>query len=85
MSDKGSVLVERWVMRGEQCLECGDYGGHDSDCSAYVPPERFTHLLRFYDVDTLEDLVEAQAQHIARLQARLPQLRDEFQPVPRQG
>lgn len=43
--------------------------------------ETIDRLMRFYDVTTLEALVLAQDQHIERLQAKLPPLRDE-QPRP---
>ena len=39
--------------------------------------EQIDVLLKFYAVDTLEALVEAQARHIEKLQAKLPPLRDE--------
>ena len=43
-------------------------------------------LMRFYAVDTLEGLVEAQAKHVERLQAKLPPMRDERPGyVPREG
>jgi hypothetical protein len=34
--------------------------------------EEIDQLLRFYSVDTLEGLVEAQAQHVEKLQAKIP-------------
>ena len=40
-------------------------------------PGEFAQLMRFYSVSTLEDLVRIQSQHIERLQAKLPPLRDE--------
>lgn len=39
--------------------------------------EQVDALLRFYAVDTLEGLVEAQARHVEKLQAKLPPMRDE--------
>ena len=42
-------------------------------------------LLRFYAVDTLEGLVEAQAKHVERLQAKLPRIPDQFPRTPREG
>lgn len=33
-------------------------------------------LMRFYSVETLPDLVKAQAHHIEKLQAKLPPIRD---------
>lgn len=42
-------------------------------------------LYRFYNVSTLEGLVDKQARHIERLQAKLPPMRDEFPRTPREG
>lgn len=39
-------------------------------------------LMRFYSVDTVDDLIAAQAKHIDRLQAKLPPLRDEMPQEP---
>ncbi len=39
--------------------------------------EDMDRLLKFYAVDSLEALVEAQAHHVERLQAKLPPMRDE--------
>jgi len=35
--------------------------------------EEIDQLMKFYAVDTLEALVEAQARHVEKLQAKLPQ------------
>ncbi len=42
-------------------------------------------LARFYGVHTKDALIEAQAKHIEKLQARLPPLRDEQPRNPREG
>lgn len=39
--------------------------------------EQIQQLKRFYGVSTLEELVLIQAQHVERLQAKIPPLRDE--------
>jgi hypothetical protein len=40
-------------------------------------------LMRFYSVETLAALIDAQERHIVKLQAKLPPLRDEFPQTPR--
>ena len=47
--------------------------------------EQIDVLLKFYAVDTLEALVEAQAHHIEKLQLRLTPLRDEQSGRVREG
>lgn len=47
--------------------------------------EHVDALLKFYQVDTLEGLVEAQAAHIERLQKKLPPIPDQFPRTPREG
>ena len=42
-------------------------------------------LMAFYDVDNITDLIRRQSEHIARLQAKLPPMRDEFPRTPREG
>jgi hypothetical protein len=42
-------------------------------------------LLKFYNVKTARELIEAQAKHITELQAKIPPLRDEFPRSPRRG
>ena len=49
-----------------------------------VSPE-IAQLMKFYSVETMEDLVAIQARHVERLQAKLPPPRDEFPRVPREG
>ena len=52
-----------------------------------TPPQEDTIavLMRFYGVKSIESLVEAQANHIVRLQAKLPKSRDAFPRTPREG
>ena len=52
-----------------------------------TPPQEDTImvLMRFYGVKSIEALVEAQADHIVRLQAKLPKPRDAFPRTPREG
>ena len=52
-----------------------------------TPPQEdtITVLMRFYGVKSIEALVEAQADHIVRLQAKLPKYRDAFPRTPREG
>ncbi len=40
-------------------------------------PDDIAHLMRFYTVASLTELVRIQSQHIDRLQAKLPPIRDE--------
>lgn len=47
--------------------------------------QEFQDLAKFYDVDSLEALVRIQAEHIERLQAKLPPTRDAFPRTPREG
>lgn len=42
-------------------------------------------LCKFYNVEGLEALVDAQSKHIERLQSKLSPLRDEFPRTPREG
>ena len=42
-------------------------------------------LMRFYNVSSIPDLIDAQAKHIERLQAKLPPTRDAFPRTPREG
>lgn len=78
-------LLDKWTGKqslpappaepSHKCPQCGwVYETHAPDCS---PAERakddeFAHLLKFYNVATLEEVIRAQSQHIARLQAKLP-------------
>lgn len=48
-----------------------------SALSAIAPGDEFGTLLRFYNVSTFAELVNAQARHIEKLQAKVPPLRDE--------
>lgn len=48
-------------------------------------PSDLTPLMKFYAVDSLEALAQAQEKHIAKLQAKLPKLVDEFTRTPREG
>jgi hypothetical protein len=48
-----------------------------------VVGELTQQLFYFYDVDSLEALIEAQDKHIEKLQAKLPQTKDEFPRTPR--
>lgn len=52
-----------------------------------VPPQEdlLTVLMRFYGVKCVEALVEAQADHIVRLQAQLPEPKIAFPIPPREG
>jgi hypothetical protein len=40
--------------------------------------DKHKQLLKFYDVETLGDLVDEQEKHIARLQKQVPPMRDQF-------
>lgn len=66
-----------------------DLANLDAPRSATVPPilaQEFQDLAKFYDVDSLEALVRIQAQHVERLQKKLPPLKDEKPGyVPREG
>ena len=54
--------------------------------SALVLDADNSQLMRFYGVTTLQELIDAQAHHIERLQAKLPPMRDERPGyVPREG
>lgn len=59
------------------------------DADAQVTKEMGTaresdqQLMRFYSVETIPALIDAQERHIAKLQAKQPPLRDEFTPTPR--
>lgn len=48
-------------------------------------PADVAQLMKFYSVDTYDTLVRIQAEHIERLQKKLPPLRDQFPRVPREG
>ena len=58
----------------------------DDQCAGSLPPEtqeqQIARLMRFYNVGSLEALVEAQDKHIEKLQAKhgigLPSLSTEF-------
>jgi uncharacterized protein YyaL (SSP411 family) len=42
-------------------------------------------LMRFYDVKTTSDLIKAMEEHIAKLQAKVPSVPDQFPGSPRHG
>jgi len=46
-------------------------------CNRTAMDESQLQLARFYGADTKDALIEAQAKHIEKLQAKLPALRDE--------
>lgn len=48
--------------------------------SAPPPDENAAKLMQFYSVDTVSELIAAQARHVESLQSKLPPLRD-TQPV----
>lgn len=56
-----------------------------SASSKELEAEAIARLMKFYAVETLEQLVAIQAHHIERLQARLPPARDEHSRTPREG
>lgn len=49
-----------------------------------IDPE-IAQLFKFYDVESMFNLVKAQARHIEKLQAKLPALKDEQPRNPRKG
>lgn len=54
----------------------GEYEWHEGDWLKHLrrvtEPADMTQLMQFYDVKTLEELVQRQNHHIERLQAKLP-------------
>lgn len=55
----------------EDCPECETVWGH-----SFMTDEQ-KQLAKFYGVNTKNELIAAQANHIEKLQAKLPPLRDE--------
>lgn len=58
-----------------QCTACGpDHknGRHWNRGPGIVRHSEVERLMRFYSVETLEELIAMQAHHVERLQARLP-------------
>ena len=58
---------------------------NDEQSGTPTQEDTITVLMRFYGVKSIEALVEAQADHIVRLQAKLPKYRDAFPRTPREG
>ena len=48
-------------------------------------PDEIAQLAEFYAVEDLAALVRVQANHVERLQKKLPPLKDEFPRTPREG
>ena len=62
----------------------GVQGGADR-ASGVPARESDRQLMRFYGVESLQALIDAQERHIAKLQAKIPPLRDEMPRNPRIG
>lgn len=63
----------------EECPECERIWGH-----SFMSEEQ-RMLARFYDVNTKDELIAAQAKHIEKLQNKLPPLVDREPRNPRRG
>lgn len=63
----------------------GGWGGSVYERTTVLVPARESdrQLMDFYSVESLHELIDAQERHVAKLQAKLPPLRDEFKRTPR--
>lgn len=64
-----------------QCPQCGRL--HHS--LGFGSPPAVAHLMRFYGVETIADLIAAQDRHITSLQAKLPRTKPLAQRRIREG
>ena len=66
-------------------LKAWDLATQAATAGVRVVPSRTVERMKFYSVDSVSALIDAQATHIERLQAKLKPAEDKFPRTPREG